>query len=345
MCMVCSWKEPDGASKIDASRNHYPKCLSSHYQSYPFNQLKLIDWNFKWVFALLSISEKKKVVYRVEREVRLIELKHLSECDASFFSSFSLRYDKSRSFFCCDLCCEEENTKLEKMLCRYVDRKRTRWKCLRSNLGIGCVQAMSKKFPPLVFQPPPKPSFITDLMKKSPAKALFRFFSFSSDSNMWTSHTSPIPFHPLTRFIFVYVIRKEEGKLYTELVEFPFSLDYTNSNLFNFPYFSPFPSLSLLYHFSMNSQNTFRTPVYTTSKRRNAMGVGLVFEADLGTTEHVNRWVLQGVCLTLNDDWLTDDAETSFSSIKDNTIWHFLYFIFAFMKRKIPVQFGFGWKW
>lgn len=32
------------------------------------------------------------------------------------------------------------------------------------------------------------------------------------------------------------------------------------------------------------------------------MGVGLIFEADLGTTEHVNRWVLQGVCLTLNDD-------------------------------------------
>merc|ERR1719422_769190 len=32
-------------------------------------------------------------------------------------------------------------------------------------------------------------------------------------------------------------------------------------------------------------QNTFRTPVYTTSNRRNAMGVGLVFEADLYTTE------------------------------------------------------------
>lgn len=32
------------------------------------------------------------------------------------------------------------------------------------------------------------------------------------------------------------------------------------------------------------------------------MGVGLVFEADLGTAEHVNRWVLQGVCLTLNDN-------------------------------------------
>ncbi|VFV23646.1 dynein heavy chain axonemal [Lynx pardinus] len=49
-------------------------------------------------------------------------------------------------------------------------------------------------------------------------------------------------------------------------------------------------------------QNTFRTPVYTTSMRRNAMGVGLVFEADLFTTKHVSHWVLQGVCLTLNSD-------------------------------------------
>ncbi|XP_041455872.1 dynein heavy chain 10, axonemal-like [Lytechinus variegatus] len=49
-------------------------------------------------------------------------------------------------------------------------------------------------------------------------------------------------------------------------------------------------------------QNTFRTPVYTTSQRRNAMGVGLVFEADLATTEHISHWVLQGVCLVLNTD-------------------------------------------
>jgi dynein heavy chain len=48
-------------------------------------------------------------------------------------------------------------------------------------------------------------------------------------------------------------------------------------------------------------QNTFRTPVYTTSNRRNAMGVGLVFEADLATSEHESHWVLQGVCLTLNE--------------------------------------------
>ncbi|XP_076108254.1 dynein axonemal heavy chain 10-like isoform X2 [Mytilus galloprovincialis] len=49
-------------------------------------------------------------------------------------------------------------------------------------------------------------------------------------------------------------------------------------------------------------QNTFKTPVYVTSQRRNAMGVGLVFEADLATTEHISHWTLQGVCLTLNTD-------------------------------------------
>ncbi|MEQ2264381.1 Dynein heavy chain 10, axonemal [Xenotaenia resolanae] len=49
-------------------------------------------------------------------------------------------------------------------------------------------------------------------------------------------------------------------------------------------------------------QNTLRTPVYTTSMRRNAMGVGLVFEADLFTTLHISHWVLQGVCLCLNTD-------------------------------------------
>ncbi|XP_067910592.1 dynein axonemal heavy chain 10 isoform X4 [Heterodontus francisci] len=49
-------------------------------------------------------------------------------------------------------------------------------------------------------------------------------------------------------------------------------------------------------------QNTLQTPVYTTSMRRNAMGVGLVFEADLFTTKHISHWVLQSVCLTLNSD-------------------------------------------
>eukprot|EP00842_Homolaphlyctis_polyrhiza_P005441 jgi/Hompol1/5899/HPOL_000335-RA len=48
--------------------------------------------------------------------------------------------------------------------------------------------------------------------------------------------------------------------------------------------------------------NTFRTPVYTTQQRRNASGVGWVFDADLSTNDHVSHWVLQGVCLLLNTD-------------------------------------------
>ncbi|XP_011694340.1 PREDICTED: dynein heavy chain 10, axonemal [Wasmannia auropunctata] len=49
-------------------------------------------------------------------------------------------------------------------------------------------------------------------------------------------------------------------------------------------------------------QNTFKTPVYVTSNRRSTLGVGLVFEADLATPEHISHWVLQGVCLVLNTD-------------------------------------------
>lgn len=47
--------------------------------------------------------------------------------------------------------------------------------------------------------------------------------------------------------------------------------------------------------------NTFRTPVYTTSLRRNAGGVGWVFDSDLSTNQHNSHWVLQGVALLLND--------------------------------------------
>jgi dynein heavy chain len=49
-------------------------------------------------------------------------------------------------------------------------------------------------------------------------------------------------------------------------------------------------------------QNTLRTPVYVTQARRNAMGVGLVFEADLATTQHASHWVVQGVAMMLNTD-------------------------------------------
>ncbi|KAJ3317317.1 Dynein heavy chain 10, axonemal, partial [Blyttiomyces sp. JEL0837] len=48
--------------------------------------------------------------------------------------------------------------------------------------------------------------------------------------------------------------------------------------------------------------NTFRTPVYTTQLRRNASGVGWVFDADLSTNDHISHWVLQGVALMLNTD-------------------------------------------
>jgi len=49
-------------------------------------------------------------------------------------------------------------------------------------------------------------------------------------------------------------------------------------------------------------QNTFKTPVYVTQDRRNAMGAGLVFEADLATTMHTSHWILQGTSLVLNTD-------------------------------------------
>jgi dynein heavy chain len=49
-------------------------------------------------------------------------------------------------------------------------------------------------------------------------------------------------------------------------------------------------------------RGTLRTPVYVTQMRRNAMGVGLVFEADLKTNLHISHWVLQGVGLVLNTD-------------------------------------------
>jgi len=44
------------------------------------------------------------------------------------------------------------------------------------------------------------------------------------------------------------------------------------------------------------------TPVYCTQARRNAMGVGLSFEANLRTTSKKSLWILQGVALFLNTD-------------------------------------------
>lgn len=55
--------------------------------------------------------------------------------------------------------------------------------------------------------------------------------------------------------------------------------------------------------------STLKTPVYVTSTRASAdsgskSGSGLVFEADLAIDEDkdASHWILQGVCLVLNDD-------------------------------------------
>jgi dynein heavy chain len=39
-------------------------------------------------------------------------------------------------------------------------------------------------------------------------------------------------------------------------------------------------------------RGTIPTPVYITQLRRNAMGKGLVFNADLKTNKHVSHWIL-----------------------------------------------------
>ena len=50
------------------------------------------------------------------------------------------------------------------------------------------------------------------------------------------------------------------------------------------------------------SANTFKAPVYFTQNRRDAMGRGLVFEADLASEDHSSAWTLRGVALVLNID-------------------------------------------
>lgn len=49
-------------------------------------------------------------------------------------------------------------------------------------------------------------------------------------------------------------------------------------------------------------KDCIKVPVYITQSRRNAAGAGLVFEADLYTTEHQSHWVLQGIAAVLNTD-------------------------------------------
>mmetsp|Transcript_13864 Transcript_13864/g.16522 ORF Transcript_13864/g.16522 Transcript_13864/m.16522 type:complete len:229 (-) Transcript_13864:168-854(-) len=49
-------------------------------------------------------------------------------------------------------------------------------------------------------------------------------------------------------------------------------------------------------------RGTIKTPVYVTQARKNAMGKGQVFVADIKTDKHISHWILQGVALCLNID-------------------------------------------
>ena len=50
----------------------------------------------------------------------------------------------------------------------------------------------------------------------------------------------------------------------------------------------------------MQLHGTIKVPMYITQQRRNAMGVGMMMEADLDTSEHASHWILQGVALVQN---------------------------------------------
>lgn len=158
MFKVCTWKVPDGVLKIAAWRNHYRKCLSSHYQSYPSNRLKLIDWNFKWVLA----SVDKNLPWKTSKEERgkrseidTVEAFAVVECDASFSSRFSYTVEKGKIFSCFDFCCEWENSgKNEKDAFAASKGKRTekhtRWKSMIKSQRKGsvlCLRTMSNSFP------------------------------------------------------------------------------------------------------------------------------------------------------------------------------------------------------
>lgn len=49
-------------------------------------------------------------------------------------------------------------------------------------------------------------------------------------------------------------------------------------------------------------KDTVKVPVYVTQNRRDAGGVGLIFDADLRTTDHISHWVLQGISIVMNTD-------------------------------------------
>ena len=65
---------------------------------------------------------------------------------------------------------------------------------------------------------------------------------------------------------------------------------------------TPMPIIRLLPEASRESidRGVYRAPVYVTQRRRDAMGKGHVFDADLRSDEHASHWTLQGVALVLN---------------------------------------------
>lgn len=49
-------------------------------------------------------------------------------------------------------------------------------------------------------------------------------------------------------------------------------------------------------------KDMIKVPVYVTQDRRNAAGVGRVFDADLSSTVHPSHWILQGIAIVMNTD-------------------------------------------
>lgn len=121
----------------------------------------------------------------------------------------------------------------------------------------------------IVFLPQPSPiepviyNRFQEGKKKSPGKALFRFFSsfsFSSDSNMWSfAHTSFDSIPPLNTIYFCLRYQKKRRRKKNCIRNFsPSLVDYTNSNLFNFSllFFFSFP----LSHSSSSIENEEHIP-------------------------------------------------------------------------------------
>ncbi|GLH10276.1 Dynein heavy chain, cytoplasmic [Gryllus bimaculatus] len=65
----------------------------------------------------------------------------------------------------------------------------------------------------------------------------------------------------------------------------------------------PFLKVKAIKHQSLKLVNTIRIPVYATSRRRiNHIDESSEFEVVLGIEEHKSHWILQNVCILLNED-------------------------------------------